>query len=291
MKRAVPLGLLCAALTLLSATLAGVSSAAVSQEFDLESGAVAGTSDNRGIGTARELSTDMRYVISPQITNDLLLRVGAEWERFSFAAPRTGALPDALQHVNAIIGFDYQLADQWLMRTELQPGVYGDLRLTGWREVDAPLIIGAAYLRSDDLQWFFGLRIDARSQFPVLPALGARWQVDESWTLNLQLPQPRLEYGISDKHLVYLGAGVKAGTFTVDEHFGNDHGNPRLNGATVDYAELRLGAGWSWRVFPTTTLEAEAGYVPWRTWDFFDQGVLLHSRPAPYVQLGCHVRF
>ncbi|HEX9077938.1 MAG TPA: DUF6268 family outer membrane beta-barrel protein [Desulfuromonadaceae bacterium] len=289
MKLVVPLGALCAVLTLFPVAFAAAST--VSQELDLEAGAVAGSSGNQGIGPARELSTDIRYVISPPITNDLFLRLGAEWERFAFSAPRTGALPDVLQHVNAVIGFDYQLADQWLMRIELQPGLYGDLRQPGWREMDAPFIIGLAYLRSADLQWFFGLRIEARSQLPVLPALGVRWQMDDSWTLDLQLPQPRLEYGINDRHQAYLGAGVKAGTFTVDEHFGNDHGNPRLNGATIDYAELRLGAGWSWKVVPSTTIEAEAGYVPWRTWDFFDQGVLLHSRPAPYLQLGCHVRF
>jgi hypothetical protein len=291
MNRAFLLSLLCVAVALLSDTLAAASPVAVSQEFDLESGAIAGTSHNQGIGTARELSTDIRYVISPQVTNDFLLRLGAEWERFAFAAPRTGALPDTLQHVNAIIGFDYQLADQWLMRAELQPGIYGDLRQTGWHEMDVPLVIGAAYLRSADLQWFFGLRVDARSQFPVLPALGVRWQMDESWTLNLQLPQPRLEYGINDKQLAYFGAGIKAGTFTVGKHFGSDHGNPKLNGATVDYTELRLGPGWSWKVFPATTIEAEAGFIPYRTWDFFDQNVLLHSRPAPYLQLGCHMRF
>ena len=135
------------------------------------------------------------------------------------------------------------------------------------------------------------LRIDAKSQLPVMPALGVRWQMDESWTLNLQLPQPRLEYGINDQQLVYLGAGIKAGTFVVSEHFGNDHGNPRLNGATVDYTELRLGPGYSWKVFPTTTIEAETGFIALRTWDFFDQNVLLHSRPAPYLQIACHVRF
>jgi len=290
MKRALWPCLLCTILTLL-ATVAAASSMPLSQEVDLESGIVAGAPAHPGTDSPREFTTDLRYVVSPQITNNLLLRLGAEWERFGFDASPASAVPDTLQHVNAILGFDYQLADQWLMRAELQPGVYGDLRQTGWREVDVPLVIGAAYLRSADLQWFFGLRVDAKSQFPVLPALGFRWQMDETWTLNMQLPQPRVEYGINSKHLAYLGAGIKAGTFTVGERFGSDRGNPRLNGATVDYTEVRMGPGWSWKALPTATIEAEAGYAPWRIWDFFDQNVRLHSRPAPYLQLGCHLRF
>lgn len=291
MMRPLWLGLLCVGLSLLAATFAAGATVPLSQELDLEAGVVAGSAGNPGVGTARELSTDLRYVISPQITNNLLLRIGAEWERFAFAATRPGSVPDRLQHVNAVIGFDYQLADQWLLRAELQPGIYGELGRADWQQVDAPFVIGTAYLKSADVQWFFGLRVDARSQLPVLPALGVRWQVDETWTLNLQLPQPRVEYGINDKHLAYVGVGLKAGTFTVDDRFGTDHGNARLNGATVDYTEIRTGAGWSWKVLPTTTIEAEAGYVPWRIWDFFDQDVQVHSQPAPYLQLGCHVRF
>ncbi|HEY4743519.1 MAG TPA: DUF6268 family outer membrane beta-barrel protein [Desulfuromonadaceae bacterium] len=290
MKRALGPGLLCAALVLF-ATVAAASSVPVSQEVDLESGIVAGAAARPGTDSPRELTTDLRYVVSPQITNNLLLRLGAEWERFGFAASPASAVPDTLQHVNAIVGFDYQLADQWLMRAEVQPGVYGDFRQTGWRQVDVPLVIGAAYLKSADLQWFFGLRVDAKSQLPVLPAFGFRWQMDETWTLNMQLPQPRVEYGINGKHLAYLGAVIKAGTFTVGERFGSDRGNPRLNGATVDYTEVRVGPGWSWKVLPTATIEAEAGYAPWRIWDFFDQNVQLHSSPAPYLQLGCHLRF
>jgi hypothetical protein len=266
----------------------------VSHELDVELGyASRGVTyqDGRNVGSIDELATDVKYVVSPQITNNFLLRVGADWQRFAFDTSQTGALPDMLQHVSAVMGFDYQLADQWVMRTEIQPGVYGSLAQIGWRNVDAPLFMGAVYLRDADLQWFFGLRVDIRSQYPVFPALGVRWKYADDWTLDFQLPKPRLEYDVNDDLQAYLGASVKAGTFVVGEHFGDMHGNPALNNATVDYTDVRLGPGLAWKELPTLTLEAEGGYVIYRTWDFFDKHVKLDSHPAPYFQLACHARF
>jgi len=267
---------------------------AVSHELDVElgyAGKAVTLQYGRHVGSINELATDVKYVISPQITDDLLLRFGAEWERFAFGTSQAGALPDTLQHVSAVIGFDYQLADQWLMRAEVQPGIYGDFTQIGWGNFDAPLFMGAVYLHDADLQWFFGLRMDLRSQYPVFPALGVRWKFADVWTLDFQLPKPRLEYDVNDKLQAYLGAGIKDGTFVVGEHFGDAHGIPFLNNATVDYTDVRVGPGFSWKVIPTLTLEAEGGYMAYRTVDFFHQHVKLESRPAPYFQLACHARF
>jgi hypothetical protein len=190
-----------------------------------------------------------------------------------------------------VLGFDYQLADQWLVRAEVQPGVYSDLRDVHWNDVDAPLVLGAAYLANEDLQWFLGLRVDARSQYPVLPAIGVRWKFSDQWTLNLQPPKPRLEYEVSDNFLLYFGAGVEAGTFRVGEHFGSDRGLPKLNNAVLDFLEVRIGPGCSWKIAPNVTIEAEAGYMPYRSFDFFDPDIVFRSHNAPYGQIACHARF
>lgn len=269
-------------------------SMAVSHELDVDlgyAGKAVTLQNGQHVGSIDGLNTDIKYVISPQITNDLLLRVGAEWERFAFDASQTSALPDILQRVSAVVGFDYQLADQWLMRTEIQPGIYGSLAQIGWRNFDAPFFMGAVYLKDADLQWFFGLRIDFQSQYPVFPALGVRWKFTDVWTLNFQLPKPRLEYDVNDDLQAYLGAGIKAGTYVVGEHFGDTHGIPALNNATVEYTDVRLGPGLEWKVLPNLTLEAEGGYMVYRTWDFFDKHVKLDSQPAPYFQLALRARF
>jgi len=281
--------LLVAALLAMPVGASAAGSTVVSQELDIALG-YAGQGATR-FDPGSELHAGLKYVASPQVTNDLLLRWGAEWQRFTFPAPRPFTVPVTLQQVNAIIGFDYQLAEQWLMRAELQPGVYGDAGLFEGQRFDAPLTMGFAYLIDADLQWFFGLRVDLKSQYPVFPALGVRWKFADLWTLNLQLPEPRLEYDVNSKLQAYFGAAILAGTFVVGDHFGTDRNLPQLNHATLDYTELRLGPGFSWKARPNLTLEAAAGYQLYRSWDFFDQHIDATGHPVPYLQFACHARF
>lgn len=220
-----------------------------------------------------------------------LLRFGFEWQRLSFGVPDQAAVPGVLQQTSAVLGFDYQIADEWLMRVEVEPGIYSDFRDISWRDFDAPLILGTACLADADLQWFFGLRLDVRSQYPVLPAAGVRWKFADEWTLNFMLPNPRLEYETNERLTFYLGGGIKAGTFAAGESFGSDHGQPKLDGAIVDYLELRLGAGCSWKITRSVTIEAEAGYMPYRDFNFFDRNIEFRSHNAPYGQIAYRARF
>jgi hypothetical protein len=286
--------LLLAALLVAPGRVSAADAVPIFQEFDVTQGIVGKSTtlrDNLHVGSLSELNSGVRYVVSPQLSKDFLLRIGAEWQRLSFPAQRHAAAPDALQQVNAILGFDYQLGEQWLMRCEVQPGLYGDSIRADWRSFDAPVKMGAAYLVDADLQWFFGLRVDARSQYPVFPALGVRWKFADFWTLDLEFPDPRLQYDVSDKLQAYLGAGILAGTYQVGSHYGSERGLPQLNHATLDYTEVRLGPGFSWKARPNVTLEAEAGYQLYQTWDFFDQHVSPTGHPLPYLQLAVHARF
>src|SRR5579863_4388100 len=65
-------------------------------------------------GAVDEQSADVKYVVSPQINKNLLLRFGVEWQRFSFDVPNLSAVPRVLQQASAVFGFDYQVADEWL---------------------------------------------------------------------------------------------------------------------------------------------------------------------------------
>ena len=282
------------ALLLPGATTWAANSKSVSQELDVEYGYIGGAGTRGGgvnVGSVDEHSADLKDVVSPQLNKDLLLRIGFEWQRFSFGVPDHAPLPSVLQQASLVLGFDYQVADEWLMRVEVQPGIYSDFRDITLRDVDAPLVIGAAYLASADLQWFFGLRVDARTQYPVLPAAGARWKFSDEWTLDFMLPKPRLEYDVNDKLQLYAGAEIQAGTFAVGQNFGTPRGQPKLDNAIVDYLELHLGSGCSWKITRRVTIEAEAGFMPYRSFDFFDPNIVFRSHNAPYGQIACHARF
>ncbi len=269
-------------------------SMSISQELDVNYLYVGGAR-TRGaglnVGQVDENSADVRYVVSPQLTKDVLLRVGLEWQRFSFGVPGNQPVPTVLQQVSAVLGFDYAFADQWLMRVEVQPGVYGDFHSVRWDDVDAPLILGAVYLKDADLQWFFGLRLDARSQYPVLPAAGVRWKFSDQWTLDFMLPNPRLEFDFNGGLQFYAGAGIDSGTFRVNSNFGTSHGLPALDNEVLDYLEIRLGAGATWKITPTITLDIGTGWMPYRSWNFHNADIVFRSHNAPYGQISCRARF
>ena len=281
---------------MLSGGLLGVQAASpqISHELDTESGYVGGGTTLMGdqrVGSVDEVYNRIRYVCSPQLTKKLLLRVGAEWERFDFGIPASVALPGVLQQASAIIGCDYQMGEQWIVRLETQPGLYGDFKDIRWREVNAPFVIGAVYLQSPDVQWMFGLRVDARSEYPIMPAIGVRWKINNEWTLNLQPPTPRVEYNVSDSLQLYAGANIKFFTGVVNPHFGSDRGVPQLNNAALDYTEIRLGPGLSWKLRPNIILEIEAGMMLYRQWNFHEPNIQFTSREAPYAQVACRARF
>src|SRR5882724_2187813 len=137
------------ALLLPSATLWAASSMSVSEELDTEysyTGAVNTRGGGVNVGPVNENSADLEYVVSPQNNKDLLLRVGFEWQRFTFGVPDHAPLPSVLQQASLVLGFDYQVADEWLLRVEAEPGIYSDFRDIAWRDVDMPVVMGAVYL-------------------------------------------------------------------------------------------------------------------------------------------------
>ena len=279
--------------TLAGATRAG-SSIRVAEELDVDysytgNAAVSGS----GLTGTKidEHSADVKFVVSSQVTRDLLLRAGGEWQRFSFGVPAGKPVPSTLQQASAVIGCDYQLGGQWIMRAELQPGIYSDFAEISGGDVNAPLVLCGVYLANPDLQWLLGLHVDVRSQYPVLPVAGVRWKFADEWTLDFMLPKPRLEYDLNDRTQLYLGAGLAAGTFRIGDHFGTDHGLAKLDRQMVDYLEVRVGAGCSWKITPTLQLEAEAGTLAYRDFNFFNTAIDYRSHGALYGQIACHARF
>ncbi|MEI8062981.1 MAG: hypothetical protein WCH84_02850 [Verrucomicrobiota bacterium] len=56
-------------------------------------------------------------------------------QQFSFWVPAT------LQHASSVIGCDYQVCGQWIVRAELQPGVYSDFAEVTGGDVNALFVL------------------------------------------------------------------------------------------------------------------------------------------------------
>jgi hypothetical protein len=220
-------------------------------------------------GNLSEQSNQAHFAISTQIPSGQLLRFGAEWQRYSFSAmPQTAQLPNTLQSVNLIIGADVDLWG-WLIRIEAQPGFYGNFQQFDGKGFNLPFIIGGMYLVNSDLQWVAGVSVNVQRNIPVLPAAGVRWKFAKDWVLNAVLPRPRLEYTLNQFATLYTGGDFKLGTYRMDNNFGNDHGNPSLNNALVDYTEIRVGGGAEVKFGSSVKIDLEAGCMVYRQFDIY----------------------
>jgi hypothetical protein len=303
-RTALFLGLSCAAVSPLwadakddlSPTLAAPQPAThipISQEFDVEGGYDSGSELKQGnahLGASDEVYGHGDYVLSPQITDSILLRFGVDAERFSFGLPPGAPLPNTLQSVNAIIGADIAVNDKILIRAEIHPGVYSDFVNITSSDIDAPIQIGGTYLWSKNFQIIFGLQIDLKSNLPIIGLPGFRWQFADKWVLAAIPPKPQLQYELNQAVTLYAGAEILGGTYHLNDQFGDNHGHPGpppnvsapFDGHIMDYAEVRLGVGVTWKFNPVLSLDVSGGYVPYREYDIHPDHVGFTSESTTF---------
>jgi len=246
--------------------------------------------ENVSIRDFDESDTILRFVLTPRVKFGVL-RLGAEWERFSFGFPDRTPLPNTLQSTSLVIGLDTQFSDSILMRFEAEPGLYGTNHLD-FDQFNVPFIAGGTYIYSPSLQFVLGVSIDVERDYPVIPAAGIRWKISRLWVLNAVMPTPRIEFEAARNVTLYAGANIKQTNFRVDDDFGTKHGNPRLDNAVLTYSEVRAGGGIDWKISPSVILTAEAGYQPYREFDFYRANIRFHEDgSAPYGMISLHGAF
>ena len=262
-------------------------------EFDAEETYIAGADVVRGNRALRDFDEGdniLRFVLTPRIKFGVL-RIGAEWERFSFGFPDRAPLPNTLQSANLIVGLDTQFSDSFLIRFEAQPGIYGTNNFSA-NDFNTPFVMGGTYLYSPDLQFVLGIGVDVDRKYPVLPGGGVRWKIRPQWVLNAVLPTPRLEFEATKNFTIYGGATLKETNFRVPDDFGAKHGIRRLNNAVLTYSEVRTGVGVDWKLTSAITLTGEVGYQPYRTFDFYRADVRFREdNGAPYGMISLHGAF
>ena len=239
-----------------------------------------------------EQSDQVHFAISTPIGTDSLFRIGTDWQRYSFSSvPSSAGLPNTLQSLDLILGFDTQLAG-WLVRVEVQPGFYGNFQQANINGFNIPFIIGGMYLVNADLQWVTGVSVNLARNLPVLPAAGVRWKVSKDWVINAVLPRPRLEYTLNKSATLYLGSDFKLGTFRMDANFGKNHGNTNLDNAVMDYTEIRVGGGAEIKVNSSVKIELETGCMVYRQFDFYRSNQYVgNTGGAPYGQIAVNCSF
>ncbi len=111
-----------------------------------------------------------------------------------------------------------------------------------------------------------------------------------------------MQYELNNSTTLYVGADILNGTYHVNNAFGDNHGhgpsttNAQFNNNIVDFTEVRVGVGATWKFTPNLSLDVSAGYMPYREWSFHQDriGYDYHETSfhddvfngAPYTEAG-----
>ncbi len=190
-----------------------------------------------------------------------------------------------------MIGLDSQYSDSILFRVEAQPGFYGTNDFSA-SNFSIPFLAGGTYIYNPNLQFILGVSVDVERKYPVLPTAGVRWKFAPQWVANAVLPTPRIEFEANKGLTLYAGGVFKETNFRVGNDFAPMLKNRDLGGTVLTYSEVRAGAGADWKVSSVITLTAEAGYQPYRTFDFYRADVRFNQESsAPYGTISIHGSF
>ncbi len=247
---------------------------------------------HQSFGGFYEIDSSANIVASNQVSQSCLLRLGFNWERFSFTPDAKAPISDTLQSLNLVVGADYQLTPTLLLRVEAQPGLYSDFKQLREADYNIPFLVGATYFVSKDFLCVFGFSVDINRNSPVYPAAGARWKIAPKVIIDAILPDPQIDYELNRNMTLHVGASLKNGSYRVSGDFGTARGLRQLNNSIVDFTEIRAGAGVTWKVARSVSLDLESGCVPYRKFDYSRADYKVTAFDvAPFAQLSFSAKF
>jgi hypothetical protein len=248
---------------------------------------------SKSVGDISEISSSAGVVVSTQFRNRSLLRLGVQWQRYSFDPDPNAPIPDSIQGLNLVVGADFQVSPALLLRIEALPGLYGSFRNISFEDFNVPFEIGCSYFVSTDLVFIAGVLVDVNSDFPVFPAIGVHWKIGNKWIIEGIAPRPQLQYLLTDNVTLFAGADLREATFRMDEHFGQSSGIRKLDNAILEYWEVRASAGLTWKISKSVSLDIEGGCVPYRRFYYprADNFKVLSEEVVPFARIGLSAKF
>jgi len=246
------------------------------------------------VGNSTEISSSAKFVVSLQVRDTALLRLGVGWLGYFFYPKAQAPIPGSLQAEYLEVGADVQVSPAILARVAALPGIYSNAVDITSRDFNVPFEIAASYFVSTDLIILAGVYVDVNADPPVFPVFGVHWKLSDKWLIEGMPPRPQLRYILSDTVTLFAGADLRENTFVVDQRFGTSRGVPQLNGAIVEYNEIRTGAGLTWKVFKNASLDLEGGFTPYRRFDYAHvaDGIKVKCEDiVPYFRIGLSAAF
>jgi hypothetical protein len=161
----------------------------------------------------------------------------------------------------------------------------------GGNDIGVSGYLTAMWNYSPSLKFMLGVEFSPDSDLKALPIAGLDWAINDQLDLRLIFPKPRLIYTPNDHWSFHVGADLNIATFRTSDSLGTSIGLPQYNDALGTYRDIRIGAGVSYRISKTLSVEADAGYSVNRQIHYTRIDERVKFNPAPYAALGLRLNF
>ena len=259
--------------------------------FKIESGYVFKSDLNHGgsFGKQEELQTNFEYGHRIQLAGNYYLHLGLSYDRYDFG--RTSApVPDHLQSIAGVFGVEYMHGSDVGAFLQVRPGFYFQNEI-GLSSFDVPITLGRIFVVKEKKLYIMGGAYASflRGRFPALPLVGVIWIPSDHIRLMAVFPEPQLVYSVTNSLNIWIGGEFAGGSYRTDQ---NDSIRPtKLSGAQVNFSDYRAGAGLTYTVSKSLSLEAGAGYSLQRQFDFARAGETYRTNPSPYLRVQLSAAF
>jgi hypothetical protein len=262
--------------------------------FTAESTYVFASDLNHGgsFGDQYEAENRFEYGHRFLVTGNWYFHLGLAYDRFDFGNT-TAPIPVHLQSGAAVIGVEYMNGADTGAFLQFRPGFYTEEHI-GLASFDCPILLGRFWiLQPDKLYVLTGAYASfLRGGFPVLPLVGVVWKPNDNLRIMGVLPDPRVIYTINKQWEVHVGGQLAGGSFRTDHH--DDYVGPhiaKLSGTQVDFADYRVGAGFTFNLCNAVSVDGSGGYSIERAFLYHRAGENYRTDPSPYVQIALKARF
>ena len=259
--------------------------------FTIESGYVLKSDLNHGgsFGKQEELQTNFEYGHRIQLAGNYYLHLGLSYDRYDFGST-SAPVPDHLQSIAGVFGVEYMHGSDVGAFLQVRPGFYFQNEI-GLSSFDVPITLGRIFVVKEKKLYIMGGAYASflRGRFPALPLVGVIWIPSDHIRLMAVFPEPQLVYSVTNSLNIWIGGEFAGGSFRTDQN--DSIGPTKLSGAQVNFSDYRAGAGLTYTVSKSLSLEAGAGYSLQRQFDFARAGETYRTNPSPYLRVQLSAAF
>jgi len=215
--------------------------------------ALAGSGVNGYGGNLSMVETDVGFARRFEVNSRFELSSGLHYSLKNIDAPEDTRLPTSLHRFALNMSGAYRINDNFSLNLMVSPGLSGDFKVITSSDIRVPVAFHARYRVTPKLTIAGGLMYAiGNHELPLLPIIGAMYQLSEKWTLALAFPRTGIMLKPNKTTEYYIGAEFSGGEYRLHD---------ASKGANIiSYWDYRAIAGLKWKLSPIIELGVAGGY-------------------------------